>query len=154
MIDHFIGRSIQNRRYNLVKKVLFICMGNTCRSQMAKGFFNTFTSSECADSAGIKPESQIDPHTIQVMDEVGIDVRSFIPKKLTVEMNNNFDIFVMMAHCTDRLTISREKTFRWSIEDPKGKSLDDYRIVRDKIKNHVETLLASMKKKQKEYDCG
>lgn len=111
---------------------------------MAKGFFNTLTSSECGDSAGVKPESQINPYTIQVMNEVGINIGSYVPKKLTVNMKNQFDIFVMMIRCNDFSFIPREKTRLWSIEDPKGKSLDDYRIVRDIIKNHIEKLIASI----------
>ncbi len=79
-----------------MKKVLFICIGNSCRSQMAKGFFNTLSSSESADSAGIKPETYIEPNTISVMNEVGIDISHYEPKKLTFQMKNQFDIFVIM----------------------------------------------------------
>jgi protein-tyrosine-phosphatase len=113
---------------------------------MAKGFFNTFSSSQSADSAGLKPEKYIDPYTIQVMSEVGIDVRFYVPKSLTLDMNNQFDIFILMASSTDFPSLPWEKTIQWSIQDPKGKSLDDYRIVRNTIQNHVETLLADMKK--------
>jgi len=82
-----------------MKKILFICIGNTCRSQMAKAFFNTLTFSESADSAGIKPEVRVDTKTIKVMDEVGIDVTSLQTKCVTFEMKKKFDIFVIMDPC-------------------------------------------------------
>jgi len=113
---------------------------------MAKGFFNTLTSSESADSAGIKPETCIDPNTIKAMMEVGIDVSYYVPKKLTFEMNNQFDIFVILGCGTNHPFTPRQKTIEWSIDDPKGKSLDNYRVVRDTIKNHIEKLITRIEK--------
>jgi protein-tyrosine-phosphatase len=124
-----------------VKKVLFVCIGNTCRSQIAKGFFNALSSSKSADSAGMRPEDHVEPSAIKVMKEVGIDISDYKPKKLTLEMNDLFDVMVTMG-CVDGCPLtSREKTIAWSIEDPKGKSLDSYREVRDTIRNHVEKLI-------------
>jgi arsenate reductase len=108
---------------------------------MAKGFFNTLTSSKNADCAGIKAETHVDPFTIKVMNEVGIDVSNFVPKNLTLEMNKHFDIFITMGcggYCPDT---PQEKTIAWMIEDPKGKSLEKYREVREIIKNHIEKLI-------------
>ena len=124
-----------------MKKVLFICIGNTCRSQMAKGFFNALSSSKSADSAGIKPETYVEPFAIKVMNEVGIDISYYKPKKLTFEMNDRFDVIVTMG-CIDGCPLTpQKKTIAWTIEDPKGKSLDKYREVRDSIRNHVEKLI-------------
>jgi len=131
-----------------VKKVLFICIGNTCRSQMAKGFFNMLSPKNSADSAGMRPEDHVEPSAIKVMKEVGIDISHYKPKKLTFAMNNMFDILVTMG-CVDGCPLTpREKTIEWKIEDPKGKSLDKYREVRDTIRNYVEKLIVeSMEKK-------
>jgi len=131
-----------------MKKVLFICIGNTCRSQMAKGFFNTLSPKNSADSAGIRPEDHVEPSAITVMKEVDIDISHYKPKKLTFAMNDVFDILVTMG-CVDGCPLTpREKTIEWKIEDPKGKSLDKYREVRDTIRNHVERLIVeSIEKK-------
>jgi arsenate reductase len=128
-----------------MKKVLFICIGNTCRSQMAKAFFNTLTFSESADSAGIKPEAHIDTNTIKVMDEVGIDIRNYKPKSVIVEITDKFDIYIIMDPGIN-LHIPEKNILRWSIDDPKGKTLSTYRKVRDTIKWHVETLLTQIDK--------
>ena len=131
-----------------MKKVLFICIGNTCRSQMAKGFFNMLSPKNSADSAGMRPEDHVEPSAIKVMKEVGIDISHYKPKKLTFAMNNMFNILVTMD-CVDGCPLTpREKTIEWKIEDPKGKSLDKYREVRDTIRNYVERLIVeSMEKK-------
>ncbi|MBE3121590.1 MAG: arsenate reductase ArsC [Thermoplasmata archaeon] len=132
----------------MMKKVLFICIGNTCRSQMAKGFFNTLSSSKSADSAGMKPETHVEPSAIKVMNEVGIDISHYKPKKLTFEMNDLFDVIVTMGCVDDCPLTPREKTIAWTIEDPKGKSLDKYREVRDTIRNHVEKLILDIIEKK------
>jgi len=133
----------------MMKKVLFICIGNTCRSQMAKGFFNTISSSKSADSAGMKPETYVAPYAIKVMNEVGIDISHYKPKKLTFEMNGLFDVIVTMGCVNDCPLTSREKTIAWMIEDPKGKSLDKYREVRDTIRNYVEKLIVEITERKK-----
>jgi len=132
-----------------MKKILFICIGNTCRSQMAKGFFNALSSSKSADSAGMRPEDHVEPSAIKVMKEVGIDISHYKPKKLTFAMNNLFDVIVTMG-CVDSCPLMpREKTIAWKIEDPKGKSLDKYREVRDTIRNHVEKLIVEITEQKK-----
>ena len=128
-----------------MKKVLFVCIENSCRSQMAKGFFNKLTSNESADSAGLQPADHVDPHAIKVMNEVGIDISHYEPKKLTLDMNNKFDFIVTMG-CVDGCPLTPlEKTIEWNIEDPKGKTIEKYREVRDTIRNHVEKLIMKIK---------
>jgi arsenate reductase len=108
---------------------------------MAKGFFNTLSPKNSADSAGMKPEIYVEPFAIKVMNEVGIDISHYKPKKLTFEMNDLFDVIVTMG-CVDNCPLtSREKTIAWKIEDPKGRFLDKYREVRDMIRIHVEKLI-------------
>ena len=128
-----------------MKKVLFVCIENSCRSQMAKGFFNKLTSSVSADSAGLQPANHVDPHAIKVMNEVGIDISQYEPKKLTLDMNNKFDFIVTMG-CVDGCPLTPlEKTIEWKIEDPTGKTIEKYREVRDTIRNHVEKLIMKIK---------
>jgi arsenate reductase (thioredoxin) len=114
---------------------------------MAKGFFNTLYFRKSADSAGIKPETHVESSAIIVMNEVGIDISHYKPKKLTFDMNNLFDVIVTMGCVDECLFTPEEKTIVWKIEDPKGKSLDKYREVRDTIKNNVEKLIIDLIKK-------
>jgi len=124
-----------------MKRVLFVCVGNSCRSQMAKGFFNNYSKHAIADSAGTKPEEKIDSVAVQVMEEKNIDISDFIPKMFTFSMNNEFEYIVTMG-CIDVCTISpKDKIIEWSIEDPKGKSIDFYRRIRDQIENNVKKLI-------------
>ena len=116
---------------------------------MAKGFFNTISSSKSADSAGMKPETYVAPYAIKVMNEVGIDISHYKPKKLTFKMNDRFDVIVTMGCVNDCPLTSREKTIAWTIEDPKGKSLDKYREVRDTIRNYVEKLIVEITERKK-----
>lgn len=128
-----------------MKKVLFVCQENSCRSQMAKGFYNALTKSELADSAGMQPAEHVDPYAVMAMKEIGIDISKSIPKKLTNDMNNKFDIIVTMG-CINGCPITPlEKTVEWNIDDPKGKPMNTYRAVRDIIKNHVEQLIKDTK---------
>ncbi|UCF13010.1 MAG: arsenate reductase ArsC [Thermoplasmatales archaeon] len=124
-----------------MKKVLFVCIENTCRSQMAQGFFNKFASNAFADSAGTQPSDQVDSKATIVMKKVGINIGQNKPKMLTSSMNNEFDYIISMG-CIDSCPIPpRDKTIEWNIEDPKGKSVDKYREIRDKIRTQVEQLI-------------
>lgn len=121
--------------------VLFVCVENACRSQMAQGFFNALATKGRAESAGTQPAPQIDATAVQVMAEVGIDISGHCPKPLTTEMNDQFDYIVTMG-CIDGCPLTpREKTIEWDIEDPHGKAIEVYRRVRDEIRRHVECLL-------------
>lgn len=123
------------------KKVLFVCGENACRSQMAQGFFNTTITNTWAESAGIKPADKVDPIAIKVMNEVDINISQKKPKILTSKMNDEFDYIITMG-CIDRCPITpKEKAIEWSIEDPKGKTIEKYRDIRDMIKHHVEDLI-------------
>jgi len=124
-----------------VKKVLFVCVGNTCRSQMAKGFFNTLTKSDSADSAGTQPGDIVNPSAVFVMSEAGIDISGYTPKALTAAMNDTFEYIITIGCSGNCPVIAREKAIAWSIDDPFGKSLDTYRRVRDNIRIHVIRLI-------------
>ena len=124
-----------------MKKVLFVCVENSCRSQMAKGFFNSFTKDAMADNAGTQPLEHVDPVAVKVMNEVGVDIGNNKPKQLTFEMNNEFDFVVTMG-CIDGCPITpKNKTIEWEIKDPKGRDIDFYRNVRDQIEKNVKKLI-------------
>jgi len=124
-----------------MKKVLFVCVENSCRSQMAKGFFNSYSSHAVADSAGTQPAEKVDPVAVQVMKEKNVDISGFVPKMLSFSMNNEFDFIVTMGCINGCPLTPRNKTIEWEIEDPKGKNIDFYRRVRDQIEGNVKRLI-------------
>ena len=111
---------------------------------MAQGFFNTSITNTWAESAGIKPADKVDTIAIKVMKEVNINISQKKPKILTSKMNDEFDYIITMG-CIDCCPITpKEKTIEWDIEDPKGKTIEKYRDIRDMIKHHVEELIDEM----------
>ena len=125
-------------------KVLFVCVENSSRSQMAKGFYNANARSARAESAGTMPASSVDSSAIEDMKEVGIDISHEIPKEMTSDMNEKFDYIVTMG-CIDGCPMTpREKTIEWDIEDPNGLSLVRYREIRDTIKDRVNELIKTI----------
>jgi len=124
-----------------MKKVLFVCVENACRSQMAKGFFNSIAENFMADSAGTQPVEKVDPIAMQIMSEKGVDISSFVPKMLTPSMNNLFDFIVTMG-CVNGCPITpKNKTIEWEIIDPKGETIQQYRKIRDQIEKYVFKLI-------------
>ena len=126
-----------------MKKVLFVCVENSCRSHIAEAIFNSMAGGG-AESAGISPAEEVDKGTIEAMKEIGIDISGKKPKVLIPKMNEKFDFIVTMG-CIDGCPVTpREKTIEWNIEDPKGKSIEEYRKARDVIKQKVKKLIGGM----------
>ena len=130
-----------------MKTVLFVCVGNAGRSQMAEAFFNQVAAGKArATSAGTKPASAVDPRTIEVMREVGIDISGNKPKALTMEMLEQADRVVTMGCGVEGVCpASFVETEDWQLEDPKGKSLEEVRRIRDEIRTRVTRLLGRTK---------
>ena len=143
----FFGKSKINSNNNS-KTVLFVCVENAGRSQMAEGFFKKYASKEFrTQSAGTKPVSQINPIVVQVMKEVGIDISNQTSKELTDEMIRNSDKIINMG-CMDKNfcpTIFLPKVLEWNLEDPKGKSIEQVREIRDEIEKRVKELVTAIK---------
>jgi protein-tyrosine-phosphatase len=123
-------------------KIAFICVENARRSQMAQGFAETLGQGELeVYSAGSRPSSLIDPLVVEVMREKGIDLSGKRPKSLdelpTVEM----DYLVTMGCEETCPAILTKNIIEWEIPDPKGKTIDDYRKVRDMIENKVRAFI-------------
>ena len=130
-----------------MKTVLFVCVGNSGRSQMAEAFFNHMAGGKArAISAGTKPASAVDPQTVEVMREVGIDIGAAKPKALTMEMVEQADRVATMGCGVEGVCpASFVETEDWQLEDPKGKSLEEVRRIRDEIRTRVTRLLERTK---------
>ena len=127
--------------------ILFVCIQNTGRSQMAEGFFRKYAPEGYEPlSAGTKPTSEVNPIAIQAMKEVGIDKQR--PKDITEDMMRNSVKIVNMG-CMKKdwcPTAFVPNLVDWGIEDPKGKSIEKVREIRDEIEERVKGLTASLPK--------
>lgn len=129
-----------------MKKVLFICVENACRSQMAEAFFNQMSKTARASSAGTKPAPSVNPLAVQVMKEIGIDLANAKPKLLTLEILDAADKVITMGCAVgDVCPGAVVETEDWGIEDPTGKSIEKFREVRDVIRRKVEQLVSDLK---------
>ncbi len=131
----------------MARIVLFVCVGNAGRSQMAEAIFNKLKSGEfLAMSGGTKPSSEVNPLVIQALSEIGVDASKNKPKPVTQEMIASAErVITMGCEASDFCPVRfLSKVEDWGIEDPKGKSLDGIRVIRDTIRGHVETLLREL----------
>lgn len=130
------------------KSILFVCVENAGRSQMAEGFFNKYAPIGYeAISAGTKPISQINPIAVEVMREADIDISNQKSKELTEDMIRNSSNIVNMG-CMEKEscpTLFLQNLLDWNIEDPKGKPIEKVREIRDEIDQRVKELVASIK---------
>ncbi|GKS67533.1 arsenate reductase [Nitrosarchaeum sp.] len=130
-----------------MKKILFACVENAGRSQMAEAFFRKYMPKGFeAISAGTKPSIRVNPIVSQVMKEVGIDIENKIPKSLSNELLNN-SITVNMG-CIDKESCPAlfvKDSLDWNIPDPKGKSIEEVRKIRDQIEIKVKELVKNLK---------
>src|SRR5918995_881200 len=123
--------------------MLFVCVENAGRSQMAEGFFTKYAPEGYEPvSAGTKPVSQINPLAIQVMKEIGIGISNQKSKDLTEDMIRNSDKIINMG-CMDKNfcpTLFIPNVIDWGIEDPKGKPIEQVRKIRDEIERRIKEL--------------
>jgi protein-tyrosine-phosphatase len=123
-------------------KIVFICVENARRSQMAQGFAEALGQGKIeVYSAGSNPSSQIDPSVIEVMKEKGIDLGTKRPKSLDDLPKVEMDYLVTMGCEESCPAVLAKKTIEWEIPDPKGKSIDVFREVRNMIEEKVKGLL-------------
>ena len=122
--------------------VLFLCVHNAGRSQMALGWFNHLAGGRAvAWSGGSEPGMEINPVAVDAMAEVGIDITGEFPKPWTDEIVRAADVVITMG-CGDACPIFPGKRYEdWVLDDPAGRSLDDVRPVRDDIERRVRALL-------------
>jgi arsenate reductase (thioredoxin) len=123
-------------------KIVFVCVENARRSQMAQGFAETLGQGELkVYSAGSRPSWAIDPLVIEVMKEKGIDLSSKRPKSLNDLPSIEMDYLVTMGCEETCPAILAKKIIEWKIPDPKGKSVEVLRQIRDLIEEKVKILL-------------
>ena len=127
-----------------MKRVLFVCVENSNRSQMAEAFARMQGGSEVqALSAGSKPSGQINPKAVRFMAELGYDLTAHASKSLD-EIDGEFDAVITMG-CGDSCPwVPARLREDWALPDPKHMDDDSYRAVRDEIAQRVKTLLATL----------
>jgi arsenate reductase len=125
--------------------ILFLCIHNAGRSQMAAGFARElFAGDVLILSGGSEPADSINAVAVDVMNEVGIDISTFVPQKYNDDLLNSVDVVVTMG-CGDTCPyIPGKRYIDWPLDDPKGKPIDEVRRIRDEIKTHVTELLAQL----------
>src|SRR3972149_9103396 len=128
-----------------MKKVLFVCVENAGRSQMAEAFAKQYGKDKfIASSAGNKPAERVNPTVVEAMKEKGIDISTNTPKLITFQMAQDADLIVTMG-CNDQGICPGpffKPTIDWALEDPKGKPIEQVREIRDEIERRVRKLLA------------
>jgi arsenate reductase (thioredoxin) len=126
-----------------LRYVLFVCLHNAGRSQMAQAFFERDSPEDVvAESAGTEPADAISPVVVEAMRESGIDIAGRRPKRLSLEMQLHADRAVTMG-CGDACPYVASAVEAWDIPDPAGKPIEDVRAIRDGIEAHVRELLAT-----------
>ena len=128
-----------------MKTVLFVCVHNSGRSQMAEAFFNHMARGKAiAYSAGTQPADKVNPVVVEAMREIGIDISRNKPKMLTMDMVEEADKMITMGCGAEAEAVcpaSFIETEDWALEDPKGKTLEQIRKIRDEIKELVSKLV-------------
>ena len=125
--------------------VLFVCVHNAGRSQMAAGFMRTLGADRVEVlSAGSAPKDSINPIAVQAMQEIGIDISNNTPKVLTPEAVQESDAVITMG-CGDVCPFYPGKRYEdWVLDDPAGQGIESVRVIRDEIKKRVEQLLSEL----------
>ena len=130
---------------NHTPSVLFVCVHNAGRSQMAAGFLRDIAGDRIeVRSAGSMPAEQINPVAVAAMSEVGIDITAEQPKVLTVDAVKASDVVITMG-CGDACPIFPGKRYEdWTLEDPAGQGIEAVRPIRDDIRARIEALVSEL----------
>jgi arsenate reductase len=125
--------------------VLFVCVHNAGRSQMAAGWLRHLAGDQVeVRSAGSEPADQINPAAVEAMREVGVDITDQAPKRLGYETAQDSDVIITMG-CGDACPVFPGKRYEdWKLDDPAGKGVDAVRPIRDEIRARIESLLREL----------
>jgi arsenate reductase (thioredoxin) len=125
--------------------VLFVCVHNAGRSQMAAAYLTALSEGRIeVRSAGSAPADKVNPAAVEAMQEEGIDMSAEIPKVLTTEAVKESDVVITMG-CGDTCPVFPGKRYEdWELADPAGKGVDSVRPIRDEIKGRIEALIADL----------
>ena len=129
----------------MLAKILIICTGNTCRSQMAEAFAKKYGKDKVmVSSAGNKPADNVNPVVVEAMKEKGIDISTNKPKLLTFQIAQDADLIVTMGCNVQGICPGPffKPTIDWKLEDPKGKPIEKVREIREEIEQRVKKLVA------------
>ena len=130
-----------------MRKILFVCVENAARSQMAEAFFKKYMPKGFeVISAGTKPGSEVNPIVLQAMNEIGIDIKNQTPKPISQQIISESEKAVNMG-CIDKEScpaLFMKDVLDWQIPDPKGKPIEVVREIRDQIKAKVMFLIKSL----------
>jgi arsenate reductase (thioredoxin) len=128
-----------------VPQVLFVCVHNAGRSQMAAGLLKLRSDGRIqVRSAGSAPGATIDPAVIEAMEEVGVDLSQEFPKPLTDDFVQATDVVITMG-CGDACPVYPGKRYEdWELDDPAGQDVDTVRAIRDEIDGRVQRLVAEL----------
>jgi protein-tyrosine-phosphatase len=127
-----------------MKKILFVCVENSGRSQIAEAFVKTYGKGKVeAMSAGTMPAKEVNPIVVEIMLEKGIDLSRNTPKLITNQMVQEADMIIVMGCSAEGFCPAPllNKVVDWGIEDPKGKSIEKVREIRDEIERKVRSLI-------------
>ena len=129
----------------MMKRILFVCVENSCRSQIAEAFARMEGAGAVEPySAGSKPSGQVNPKAVASMRELGYDLGTHVSKSLSEIPVIEYDVAVTMG-CGDACPSVRAKRHEdWAIPDPKGMAPEEFRAVRDSIQQKVQELLAKL----------
>lgn len=128
-----------------MKKVMFVCKKNSRRSQMAEGFARVLGEGKIAVASSGLASSEVDPITVEVMSEIGIDISHQTSKPLSDFHPEDFDAVISLCGCGVNLPeawVLREVFEDWQLDDPEGESKETFRRVRDEVKERVLKLIA------------
>jgi arsenate reductase (thioredoxin) len=135
-----------------MKTVVFVCVHNAGRSQMAEALFNHMAAGKAlAISAGTQPGDKVHPEVVEAMKEIGIDISANKPKMLTLEMIEKADKMITMGCGDDAGGLCPAgfiETEDWALADPKEKPISEVRIIRDEIKRRVSKLMTEITTKE------
>jgi protein-tyrosine-phosphatase len=125
-----------------MKKVLFVCIENSCRSQIAEAFANIHSNRRVkAFSAGSKPAGKVNERAVVFMKEIGYDLSKHTSKSVDEFRNSEFDVLVTMG-CGDECPfVPAKKRLDWQIPDPKNLPDEEFREIRDSIEQQVKKLI-------------
>lgn len=130
-----------------MKKVLFVCVENAGRSQMAEAFANNYGKGKLiASSAGVMLADRVNPAVVEAMKEKGIDISMNKPKLLTVKMTEEADRIITMGCSVEKICPAPllKNVIDWNLDDPKGKPIEQVRKIRDEIEKRILKFISEL----------
>ncbi len=130
-----------------MKKIMFVCKKNSRRSQMAEGFARTLGAGKVGVASSGLEASHVDPKTVEIMSEVGIDISNQTSKALSDFKAEDYDAVISLCGCGVNLPekwVLGEVFQDWQLEDPEGQPIETFHRVRDEVKERVEKLIEKL----------